>query len=79
MMMVTFDIADGSFDFYSEIEWESQLADWRQELADDGYVGAEFLDEDELVEMVCGEEMFFETVPNIIVTGNKISLDRIPN
>ena len=43
-MIVTFDIADGSFDFYSEIEWESQLADWRQELADDGYEGAEFLD-----------------------------------
>ena len=78
-MIVTFDIGDGSFDFYSEIEWESQLADWRQELADDGYQGTEFLDEDELVEMMYGEEMFFETVPNIIVTGNKISLDRIPN
>ena len=61
-MIVTFDIGDGSFDFYSEIEWESQLADWRQELADDVYEGSEFLDEDELVEMMYGEEMFFDTV-----------------
>ena len=78
-MIVTFDIADGSFDFYSKKEWSNQLAEWRQELADDGYEGAEALDADELVEMMYGEEMFFETVPNIIVTGNKISLDRIPN
>ena len=62
MMMVTFDIADGSFDFYSKKEWSNQLAEWRQELADDGYVGAEALDADELVEMMYGEEMFFDTV-----------------
>ena len=46
-MIVTFDIADGSFDFYSKKEWNNQLAEWRQELADDGFEGAEALDADE--------------------------------
>jgi len=62
-MIVTFDIADGSFDFYSKKEWNNQLAEWRQELSDDGLGGdLEALDAEELVEMMYGEEMFFDTV-----------------
>ncbi len=61
-MIVTFDIADGSFDFYSKKEWEAQLQAWRVELDADGYEGSEALDAEELVEMMYGEEMFFDTV-----------------
>ena len=64
-MIVTFDIADGSFDFYSKKEWNNQLAEWRQELSDDGLGGdLEALDAEELVEMMYGEELFFDTVPS---------------
>jgi hypothetical protein len=61
-MIVTFDIADGSFDFYSKKEWEAQLQAWRVELDDDGYEGSESLDAEELVEMMYRGNMFFETV-----------------
>ena len=71
-MIVTFDIADGSFDYYTNEEWQNQLAEWRQELADDGYEGAEDVDAEELIEMVYGDELFFEEIPEIV-------LDRIPN
>lgn len=61
-MIVTFDIADGSFDFYSKKEWEAQLQAWRVELDDDGYEGSEALDAEELVEMMYRGDMFFDTV-----------------
>jgi|TARA_B110000908_G_scaffold83847_1_gene100307 hypothetical protein len=63
--VVTFDIADGSFDFYTNDMWNSQLSTWRQELEDDGFEGSEALDAEELIEMIWGEEMFFETIPEI--------------
>ena len=31
---VTFDIADGSFDFYSKEAWKVQIAEWREELVE---------------------------------------------
>ena len=63
--VVTFDIADGSFDFYTNDMWNNQLSVWRQELEDNGYEGSEVLDAEELVELFWGEEMFFETIPEI--------------
>tara|TARA_B110000285_G_scaffold18774_1_gene18229 strand:- start:3012 stop:3215 length:204 start_codon:yes stop_codon:yes gene_type:complete len=62
-MIVTFDIADGSFDYYTDEEWEIQLTEWRDLLDSDGFAGMESMDEAEVVDMMYGEEMFFEEVP----------------
>ena len=72
-MIVTFDIANGDFDYYTNEEWNNQLAEWREELVDSGYEGAEAdsMDAEELVEMTYGDELFFEEVPQIV-------LDRMP-
>jgi|TARA_R110000772_G_scaffold80153_5_gene171273 hypothetical protein len=65
--VVTFNIADGSFDFYTKAMWQVQLCEWRQDLEDDGYEGCEALDAEELVEMIWGEEMFFDEIPEKII------------
>ena len=70
-MIVTFDIGNGDFDYYTNEEWSNQLAEWRAELEADGYEGAEAVDAEELVEMTYGDELFFEEVPEIV-------LDRMP-
>jgi len=70
-MIVTFDIANGSFDYYTKVNWENQLTAWREELEADGYEGSEALNDEEVVDMMYGVEMFFEEVPEIV-------LDRIP-
>jgi hypothetical protein len=62
-MIVTFDIADGSFDYYTNEEWQNQLDTWREELEADDYEGAEAVDTDELIAMVYGNELFFEEIP----------------
>ena len=31
-MIVTFDIANQQFDFYSDADWANQIAEWRDEL-----------------------------------------------
>jgi len=67
-MIVTFDIGNGDFDYYTNEEWSNQLAEWRAELeGDDG----EAIDAEELVEMTYGDELFFQEVPQIV-------LDRMP-
>jgi hypothetical protein len=70
-MIVTFDIGNGDFDYYTNEEWESQLTAWREELEADDYEGSEALDAEELVEMMYGDELFFQEVPQIV-------LDRMP-
>ena len=70
-MIVTFDIANGDFDYYTKEEWSNQLAEWRAELKADGYEGAMEVHAEELMEMVYGDELFFEEVPEIV-------LDRMP-
>ena len=62
-MIVTFDIANQQFDFYSETEWADQLAEWRYELELD-IDDAQELDQYEVVEYMYGDEMWFEAVPN---------------
>jgi hypothetical protein len=47
--------------------WQVQLCEWRQDLEDDGYEGCEALDAEELVEMIWGEEMFFDEIPEKII------------
>ena len=70
-MIVTFDIGNGSFDYYTKVNWENQLTAWREELEADDYEGSEALDAEELVEMMYGDELFFQEVPQIV-------LDRMP-
>ena len=62
-MIVTFDIANQQFDFYSDADWANQLAEWRDELELD-VDNAQELDQYEVVEYMYGDEMWFEAVPN---------------
>jgi len=78
-MIVTFDIADGSFDYYTNEEWQNQLAIWREELRTDGFEYGMDLDADEVVDMMYGEELFFSYfTPSVQVLEKKITLDRLP-
>ena len=63
-MIVTFDIADGAFEFFTERQWKMRIEQWREMLLNDGYEFAEDMDEDEIVECQCGEELFFDQVPD---------------
>ena len=59
--VVTYDIADGRFDFYTKEGWQEQLCEWRQEIEDSGYEeSCDGLDAEEVVEMMWGEELYFE-------------------
>jgi|TARA_R110000822_G_scaffold71996_2_gene173389 hypothetical protein len=62
-MIVTFDIANQQFDFYSDADWANQIAEWRDELELD-MDNAQELDQYEVVEYMYGDEMWFEAVPN---------------
>ncbi len=65
--VVTFDVADGSFTFYSKESWETTIEEWRKELAGRGVpfepedVAA--MDDYEVVECVWGEEVFVDYIP----------------
>ena len=65
--VVTFDVADGSFTFYSKESWETTIGEWRKELAGRGVpfepedVAA--MDDYEVVECVWGEEVFVDYIP----------------
>ena len=62
-MIVTFDIANQQFDFYSDADWANQIAEWRDELELD-MDNAQELDQYEVVEYMYGDEMWFEAIPN---------------
>jgi hypothetical protein len=62
-MIVTFDIANQQFDFYSDADWANQIAEWKDELELD-MDNAQELDQYEVVEYMYGDEMWFEAVPN---------------
>ena len=61
-MVVTFDIGDQSFDYYSEVAWETQLNNWLEELGDDAE-GLTTSNADEIVELMYGGELCFHRVP----------------
>ena len=62
--VVVFDIADGSFDFYTKEQFESYIDNLRYELVDSGLIESdEGLDFDDVLEMVHGEELFWEWLP----------------
>ena len=63
--VVTFDVADGSFTFYSKESWETTIEEWRRELVIEGYLDAgdeEELDYYEVVELLWGDEMFIDFI-----------------
>ena len=57
-----FDVADQSFTFYTDQEWELQIEDWRTDLRDNGYEEADHLDVDEVVELTGGDEYFWDNI-----------------
>lgn len=63
-MIVTFNIADGEFEFFTERQWNMRLDQWREQLLNDGYEFARDMDEAEIVECMYSEEMFFDIVPD---------------
>ena len=58
--IVTFDIADGEFDFYTKDQWETLIDEWRDELESEGYYAE---DEEDVVSMVHGDEFFWDWLP----------------
>lgn len=58
--VVTFDISDQSFDYYTMEQWDNQLQSWREELRDEGM--PEDLTDDEVVEAMYGEELFYDII-----------------
>jgi len=61
MMIVTFDISNQSFDMYTQEQWDQQIQFWREEVGEqlEG-VDIEELTDEEVVEYMYGDEMFFE-------------------
>ena len=68
--VVTFDIANGTFDYYTKDMWESQVQSWRDELFGSGMIEdrdtVEEMDEYEVVECIWGEEVFIDYIPEHI-------------
>ena len=64
--VVTFDIANGTFDYYTKDMWESQVQSWRDELFASGMIEdrdtVEEMDEYEVVECMWGEEVFIDYI-----------------
>ena len=65
--VVTFDIANGTFDFYTQDMWNYQIRVWRDEMFESGMIEyrdiIEEMDEYEVVENIWGEEMFVDCIP----------------
>lgn len=60
-MIVTFDISNQSFDMYTQEQWDRQIQYWREEVGEqlDG-VDMDNLTDEEIVEYMYGDELFFE-------------------
>ena len=65
--IVTFDIANGDFDFYTQEMWNNQVQNWRDELFESGMIEdrdiVDEMDECEVVECMYGEELFVDYIP----------------
>lgn len=56
-----FDIADQSFTFYTDDEWEKQLNEWADELEADGY-DVDRTDVEDIVSATSGDEYFWDNI-----------------
>ena len=65
--VVTFDIANGTFDFYTKKQWDNQVQEWRDELFESGMIGdkdiVDEMDEYEVVDCMYGNELFVDCIP----------------
>ena len=62
--IVTFDIADGEFNFYTKEQFEDYVDHLRDDLVSEGLVECdEGLDFDDVLDMVHGDEFFWEWLP----------------
>ena len=62
--VVAFDIADGEFSFYTKEQFEGLIAQWRDDLYDEGEIEDDYeLDDEDVIEMVNGDEFFWEWLP----------------
>jgi hypothetical protein len=57
-----FDVADQTFTFYTDQEWAKQIEFWRIDLAENGYEGSADLTVDEIVELIGGDEYFWDNI-----------------
>jgi len=60
-MIVTYDIADGCFDFHTEDQWDILIKQWREMLEEDGEDVVD-LDEFDIFEAIHGDEVSFDTM-----------------
>jgi len=63
MKVITFDISSAEFVIYNEDEWEAAVEGWRKELQD--WEGCPEWDEEEVVEAIHGNELFYEKVESL--------------
>jgi hypothetical protein len=63
--VVVFDIADGDFRFYNSYEWNKAMERWRERLEDD-IEDIASVDDEEVFDLIHGEECFFTEVPSDI-------------
>ena len=62
--VVAFNIADGSFEFFTKAQFEAQIEEWRQELIEGGDLEeAEEYDNEDVIDMVNGDEFFWDWLP----------------
>ena len=62
--IVTFDVADGSFEFYTKEQFEEYVDNLRNDLVNEGYVECdEGLDVDDVLSMALGDEVFWDWMP----------------
>jgi hypothetical protein len=62
--VVAFDIADGEFSFYTKEQWEQRIYQWRDSLYDEDFVEDDYeLDDETVIEMIHGDEFFWEWLP----------------
>ena len=62
--IVTFDVADGSFEFYSKESFEQYVDNLRNDLVNEGLVESdEGLDNDDVLSMALGDEVFWDWMP----------------
>jgi len=65
--VVTFDIANGTFDFYTKEQWDNQVQEWRDELFGSNMIEdrdiVDEMDEYEVVDCMYGEELFVDYIP----------------
>jgi hypothetical protein len=62
--IVTFDVADGSFEFYGKEQFEQYVDNLRNDLVNEGLVESdEGLDVDDVLSMALGDEVFWDWMP----------------